>query len=200
MPGAIDKMRAEVMLPGMDDELSLILAAAIDEAADDSGPVDVDGFRKHTAATLEKRRPIAYSLIPKMVAEGMGVRGVCRVLNVSSHTISAVVVREQGSKTVSTWQAEFSKALRGNATLAVARISELLADDKAVRDAGLKGSVVVLREIVKALELVKDAEKNLPIDVSKSENADMADDYMKELEEGENRGEREREPGHKCPS
>lgn len=183
MSSAIDRMSREVALPGMESELALLFKRAMSEELADEGPVDHDGYRRHTASTLEERRPVAYALIPKLIEEGMGLRGVCRVLNVGPHTVSAVLARESQSQTVSAWRADFSRLLRGNAKLAVARIAELLADDKAVKEAGLKGSTMALRELVKALEMVRDAEKTDPIDTSSAVDAEEANEYMRQLEE-----------------
>ena len=179
MRGAIDRMREDAFLPGLGDEVSALLADNEAERAADTGPVDEQGCRVHTGGTLLKRRPAAYALIPKLAAEGMGVRSICKVLNVSPHSVAAVLAKESGNKTVSGWRAEFSGRMRGTAEMALARANELLADDRAVKEAGIKGFGGFLQTVVKALEAMKDGDGAvIDGDAQEADEAEAMMDYV----------------------
>ncbi len=177
----LDRLARETALPGIEDELHLVLQEASLEEEGDEGPVDESGYRRHTASTLLARRPMAYALIPKLAEEGVGVRGICRVLNVSPHTVSAVIASEAGSRTVSMWRSDFSRRMRGTAALALARANELLSDEGAVREAGIKGVSAFLRDVCKAIENLRDAERDVDADEVAPEDADVAGDYVRQL-------------------
>lgn len=183
MKSSIDKLADERCLPGFEDEVSVLLDQNAQQELADGAPKDEMGYRKHTASTLLVRRPAAYTLIAKMAAEGVGVRGISRILNVGEHTVGAVLVREAGSVTVSKWKADFSKLMRGTSMLAMARANELLADDNAVKEAGIRGLGSFLQQCANVMEKLEGAEKNVEMaSDDEVDDADYASEYERQLE------------------
>jgi hypothetical protein len=132
------------LLPGLGDDLP----APLDDDQLAALPI-------FTASQVFERDELKYKLaVALFFGEGISLRGVCRLCHISCHTMQSIIRRECGSEWADRWRKVASGDLRAAATMAISRAHELLADDEAVKTAGIKGLATFVRESTHAHELL----------------------------------------------
>lgn len=132
------------ILPGLGDDLPAPL--------NDDELAELPIF---TASQVYERNELKYKLaVALFFGEGISLRGVCRLCHISCHTMQSIIRRECGSDYADRWRKVASGDLRAAATMAISRAHELLADDEAVKTAGIKGLATFVRESTHAHELL----------------------------------------------
>ena len=137
---------AGALLPGLDDDLPVPLE-------DDA----LEALPIYTASQVFSRNEAKYKLaVALFFGEGLSLRSVCRLCHISCHTMQSIIRRECGSDWADRWRKVASADLRAAATMAISRAHELLADDDAVKAAGIKGLATFVRESTHAHELLNE--------------------------------------------
>ena len=158
---------AGAFLPGLDADLPAPLN-------DD----ELEALPIFTATQVFARDESKYLLaVALFFGEGLSLRSVCRLCHISCHTMQSIIRRECGSEWADRWRKVASSDLRAAATMAISRAHELLADNDAVKAAGIKGLATFVRESTHAHELLN---QRLPgqADASKLSQDDQAKLYI----------------------
>lgn len=140
---------------------------------------EFDAMPIYTAAQLYKQDERRYRLaVALFFGVGAGFRQTCNICKVGQHTLQAIIRNEVASKTAEQWRAAASGELRALTQLALSASSHLLADPKAIGEAGIKGLATILRELTHAHELIN---QRLPgqVEASKLTPEQQAEAYMK---------------------
>jgi len=137
------------------DSDSLLPGLVIDDLPAPLNDEQLNQLPAHTAGRLfeldERRYKTAVALF---FGEGLSFRGVCRICHISCHTLQAIIRRESHGQTAEAWRKVSSADIRASIFMVQRRIDELLQDDKAVRETGLKGLATLLRESTHAHEML----------------------------------------------
>ena len=164
----LDRVRA-ALLPGMESEV--LPAPCSDE--------DVERFPRHTAERLLELHPDRYALATALFfgCPTLSGRQICKIVRISPHSLAEIIRREESGRTAAEWSRSAASRLRALADMAMSVAGDLMSDEDAVRDAGLKGVASILRESTHAHALI---EGRLPGQSSKAP-ADGAEDYVESI-------------------
>ncbi len=127
------------MLPGMAEELDKML-----EADGRSTAIAGETLGEYSGARFFSKNPASYKIVVRLLAEGLPVRAIGRVMGISAHLVEAVRAREAASMETQSYSRMLAGKVRGIMMQAADELRARLEDEDARAEMSTKDLIAAM--------------------------------------------------------